>query len=653
MGLTAMQFIEENYTNNERVCFGLNAYNIKTIEQVKYFSFGIESDWLSDEYMSVSTVLPYARTRSLENIDHIKFFTADLDIWHDNTQYQDMSVEQVLSLMESDIFAGGKIVRPDYIFFTGRGFLLLWRVYKSNGADLTRHDAPNWIKIQQEIAKVFSEYYIDSACVSDYSRVFRILGSINSKSNERVRFLQGERKGSTLKEWIAWSGIEKITDKQQSLLSKMYQKGIQPVYPIRTRRQASEFIQKNKETYAKFCCCPASEKQLLMCRSLSRKYHVPLPDDLESSSAAASDFISTYRNTSQNFNDGLGVFHICMKIIESFFRQENNIIGKRERLLWIYRICHFAMYQDETASLSAVLSLNDLISIPLSRREIEHATRSAISGNYNDYVCCHLTRTFPGMSFAQLKEKYYQRGTMSKQERRQYDKSRYATKLQAQNRISKQEAIRIRRERVLSLLASGNTQQEIADLLGVSLRTIKGDCSALKSKGAKISNHIILREASSLESSVTEKSDTCQKVDISNETMPSASDSVPHRALTTLFIQNNAQNFSFGRIFMYFCAYSDACCLTLGDSLSICRTVDAEVFARDSVSQSACISLDESRLPVSTKSMYAPIGDAIITLYKDVLNTAGFHFTMLLDGSKSGREVGLSKKLRPADGSSV
>lgn len=486
--MKATEFLSENYKDNERVCLGLNARNIKDIFQVQCFCLGIESEQVTDEYMSVSTLKPYARKRNLQNIEHIKFFSADLDIWHGDTIYQGMSKEQVLSLLERDIFDKGKIMRPDYLFFTGRGFLLLWRVRKANGKDLTRHDAPTWIKIQKKIAETFSDFCLDASSTTDYSHVFRILGTINSKTNERVRFMLGERKGSSLNAWIEWSGIHAITPKQSVLIHKMINKGIVPEYPVKTRRQASEFIKANLSTYQSLYKKPASQRQIESCIALSNQYGVSLPAGFQDDSYIASSFIQQYRHTSCRYQDGLGSFRVSMNIIESFFRQEKDIIGKREKLLWIYRVCHFAIFGDVSESLSAVLSLNDTSSMPLSRREVERTTRNAVSGKYQDYVCARLAKTFD-MSFAELKERYYQKGVMSKTERKQYDKARYSERLRENHKISKMEAITIRRDKVAELLDAGYTQRAIADFLSVSLRTIKSDCAFLKSKGAENSNN--------------------------------------------------------------------------------------------------------------------------------------------------------------------
>lgn len=492
MSLTATEFLSENYKDDERVCLGLNSHNIKSIFEMQCFALNLESENREDQYMSVSTLKPYANNRNLQNVDHIKFFAADLDIWHGNTRYKNWSKEEVLSIMDRDIFDEGKLMKPDYLFFTGRGFLLLWRVRLGSGKDITRYDAPNWIRVQKEISKVLSEFYVDSSCVTDYSRVFRIPGTINSKSGERVRFLRGERKGSTLTEWIKWFGLDKITEKQAWLIEKMNAKGCTPDRPITTRRQACDFISKNIEAFRQGIH-PASDKQVHACISLADRFHVSLPDGFRDHSDVASAFISQFRKPT-GAND-TGAYVCCMKIIENFFREETHIVGKREKLLWVYRICHFALYENEEESLDAVLRLNDSLSHPLSYGEIIRTTKNATRPSYRDYICRHLSKAF-GMPFSALKERYYRGAISTKRERRSYDKTRYMEKLCLSNQSTKKDKIAVRRDKVAQLRKEGYTQQAIADLLSVSLRTVKADCSAL-SYGAKNSNYINTCKATS------------------------------------------------------------------------------------------------------------------------------------------------------------
>lgn len=489
MGFTAADFLKQNYKDDEKICLGINAFNLVTVNEAIKFIYSDDMEWVPDQYMSISTMQPYAKTRCKKMVKNIKFFAIDLDVWHDENKYSNVSKMDVLNLLYNKIFDKGLIMEPDIINFTGRGFLLLWRVFKDekHTLDLNYFDHFVWEKIQLKIADVFKDFCVDPNCVTDYARVYRMIGSINSNSGECVECIDALGEGSVLSEWVEWAKLNTITEKQNSLINKMMSYGIVPEYKITTKRQAYDFIKSNKKIYRNNVVSVPSKKQIKLCEALAKKHNVKLPEDVKTDWVEAKKFIDAYQ-VKQSKVESAGSYICCMRIIEAVIDENGDRNGLRELLLWIYRICHFALNNDECGSLDAVLKLNEKFSWPLLDKEVTRATRSAVkhNGKYKGVVCSILAKVLD-CKFAELKGKYYTKKSYTKEERRVYDRERYINDVHKKGNYTKEEIICDRRWNVNRLMEDGKTNDEIASELGMSVRQVQRDKAAIK-RGDKIFN---------------------------------------------------------------------------------------------------------------------------------------------------------------------
>lgn len=133
-----------------------------------------------DCYMSVNTLqyVDHKIRRDQQHIRRLKFLYADLDTYH--TQFNN---DQILMNLEENYF-NRIIPTPTYIISSGRGMYLLWRVDEHINA-LNR-----WLRVQEYLFDQLREFGADRCVVTDYARIFRIPGSINSKSGKNVEFIR-------------------------------------------------------------------------------------------------------------------------------------------------------------------------------------------------------------------------------------------------------------------------------------------------------------------------------------------------------------------------------------------------------------------------------------------------------------------------------
>jgi hypothetical protein len=125
-----------------------------------------------DVYFSQQTF--YKPKRIVSNVRELRALYVDLDFYLLN-----LSLAYVLMILEQELFRS-KIPEPNYIIFSGRGIVLIWRIepvpYKA---------LPLWQVVQNYLYDQVKEYGADRKAL-DAARVFRIAGSINSKNGQPV-----------------------------------------------------------------------------------------------------------------------------------------------------------------------------------------------------------------------------------------------------------------------------------------------------------------------------------------------------------------------------------------------------------------------------------------------------------------------------------
>lgn len=127
-------------------------------------------------YISLNTF--YKTYRRIENLKEINCIHMDLDTY--KTKY---TKTQILMNLDENYF-GKTIPIPNLIIDSGRGLYLIWLI------DPVPYMAlPLWKAIEEYIYKELKEFGADRMAL-DPTRVLRVLGSINSKSNTMVKILE-------------------------------------------------------------------------------------------------------------------------------------------------------------------------------------------------------------------------------------------------------------------------------------------------------------------------------------------------------------------------------------------------------------------------------------------------------------------------------
>ncbi|MFS0876771.1 hypothetical protein [Solibacillus isronensis] len=128
-----------------------------------------------DSYISLNSFYrPLRRNNQLRTIHN---FYIDIDCHN-----LGLKPEQVLEVLKADYFHS-KLPEPNVILYSGRGFALEWHCEPLSGLAIDR-----WRKVQRKIFELLKNFGADPSSTSDAARVFRLPSSINSKSNEIVRY---------------------------------------------------------------------------------------------------------------------------------------------------------------------------------------------------------------------------------------------------------------------------------------------------------------------------------------------------------------------------------------------------------------------------------------------------------------------------------
>lgn len=108
------------------------------------------------------------------NIQSLKYCYMDIDIPKEG-ELSGLTARQLHGLMvEEGVF--DRLPRVSFTIWSGTGFWLLWQINEHINS------VPRWKQVQSRIYEVLKEYGADPTCKTDYARLCRIPGSINSKN---------------------------------------------------------------------------------------------------------------------------------------------------------------------------------------------------------------------------------------------------------------------------------------------------------------------------------------------------------------------------------------------------------------------------------------------------------------------------------------
>lgn len=128
-----------------------------------------------DIYISINTF--YKTYRRIDCLKELRACYIDLDIY--NTKF---TKEQVMMNLEENYY-NQSIPIPNFVMDSGRGLYLIWLINTVPSKAL-----PLWKAIEEYLYKELKDFGADRKAL-DPTRILRVEGSINSKSNTRVKVL--------------------------------------------------------------------------------------------------------------------------------------------------------------------------------------------------------------------------------------------------------------------------------------------------------------------------------------------------------------------------------------------------------------------------------------------------------------------------------
>lgn len=149
-----------------------------------------------DKYFSLNAF--YKPSRASEDVRHIRALYVDIDCY--NVGLKPHEVARKLH----DEYFGVKIPTPNVVTFTGRGINCIWWIkHAPKGA------VNSWQRMNNYLFEQLKPLGADSTCAVDVARVFRLPGSINSKTQEKVQaFIRKKDKyylGDLLEKYAPWT----------------------------------------------------------------------------------------------------------------------------------------------------------------------------------------------------------------------------------------------------------------------------------------------------------------------------------------------------------------------------------------------------------------------------------------------------------------
>lgn len=364
----------------------------------------------------------YKPWRKIENVKELSALYLDIDYY--NTEY---TKEQVLTAID-DKAACDEIPHPSLVIDSGRGLYIIWHIKKLHYTSL-----PVWKSVQEFLYSQFKQYGADRKCL-DCARILRVPGSINSKVNKKVEILQ------------QYNIVHNIFDIQYFYVPKITPE----VTTTKTKSKKKKF------------------KKMITKKKRGRPFKE----------------VSRF-NESTLF---LARLHDLIKLCEM---RNYNVKGHREMILFLYRywLCSFSC--DEKKSLEDTLELNQCFKEPLSKSEAASATRSAETAyNDKDKEYRYKNKTLIELLEITPEEQRQLKTIIGAAEKRKRNaeqhKRRYYEKLAKENKLTKAEQIRRRREKMVALKQQGLPRRAILETLQISVGTYENDMKFIKFLSTKV-----------------------------------------------------------------------------------------------------------------------------------------------------------------------
>lgn len=352
----------------------------------------------------------------------------------------------VLRDLENSVF-GQELPYPTCAIDSGRGLYLIWKFKKSED----KRALPRWERVQTYLIHSLARYGADAAC-KDAARVFRVPGSINTKSLTQVKVLRDYENEYSLYEIMKYIGIDYSFVKQQQ----------------------------QKEPRK------ATEKQITYATILASKAGVELPDF--GSRNDTYKFIERYQDVAPYIKatNNISYFDkespkILLKgylaDLHTLFSMRNKADCKREIALFLCRYWNFELYRNEDLALSETLALNASFAFPFDERYVVQNTKSAIKQiergskyNYKKSTLIDLLE-ITNDEMAKLRYLTIKTADAKKEEKKERNHHAYVMRLIRSGETTKKIKLEDRLADIRRLLSKGYPAEAITKELEISKAT--------------------------------------------------------------------------------------------------------------------------------------------------------------------------------------
>ena len=401
--------------------------------------------------------------RKVSNLQRLNALYVDIDCYK-----QGLTPEQVLYFLEEDCF-DHTIPLPTFVIDSGRGMYLIWKV-DEDGKALTR-----WQSVENYLISQCTEYGADPQA-SDAARILRVPGTINSKSGKPVRIMRFNNVSYSLREIIREFDVQPV----RSSRKRVRPDGL-PTYPYGH----------------------ATERQRRLARWIATELGIDLPDFTDFAETA--QYISTYqprinaavkqsnRKNAKTLNLGnsmsiKGLITGRMADLRRLFSRRKGADCGRELALFLTRLWTLDLYGDPKLALEQTLNFNAALDCPFDAAYVEKATQSAETKHKAGQTYHYSTKKLISiLSITEEEQKglEYLCGYSldARKRKREANHRAYLSRLEKENKDTKQSAIHDRRQNIATLLVQGKSKVEICHTLNIASRTFDRDKAAIVAQG--------------------------------------------------------------------------------------------------------------------------------------------------------------------------
>lgn len=426
-----------------------NRWSLSASEWDKLIKFIDEEDF----YCSINNFYAPGK-QSSKYVKGLNALVVDLD-YYNIDHLKGLTAEQVIGLLEMDL----KFPTPTYYVDSGRGLYIIWLLEKTHATDKSKK---YWRSIEKTLIEYFEPFGADKK-VKDPARVFRMIGTINSKTGRRVRLISPVNQ--TLQEYC----LNPIRYEMSDIAEYFWGIQEEKKTPVKTPKKA---VKKESKV--------VSLKNILT-------LHYKRCKDLE-------------------------------RLVE--LRVNKPLEGMREQLLFIYRLQLLMANIEPENALKMVLKLNRKLLDPLDENEVINATKSAednaeiyfrLKKKYNDEMRLSLNQYLSNNGVYLYKnstiikefeitsdemeqmEILIDSNEKNRRKRIKYhenkkdisikNKQKYQDKLKTEGKMSKNEQLNILYDKIKSLRLKGLKNKDIKQELGLATSTLERHITNMKKNG--------------------------------------------------------------------------------------------------------------------------------------------------------------------------